>query len=238
MGAAGSFAADTANGFAAGCCVNYAGGCAAVSVAVDGHSGGPAQHGGYAPGGDCEGQLARVRLFAGRWRAAGQGPVAGDYTRGGERGDAQGGGLGACRVAAVLHGGGPRTQHGWADMDLERAVRGVYGGGGRAERGEIPRRDGAGGQELQLGTADDADAERRRPEHRADVPGAISEGQEAGADCDDPGGAGRNSGRTAPGDGNTAEDYMVVVRCAVHGTAGVVADVCGDRRQEVHCVSG
>jgi len=54
----------------------------------------------------------------------------------------------------------------------------------------------------------------------------------------DPGGAGRNSGRTAPGDGNTAEDYMVVVRCAVHGTAGVVADVCGDRRQEVHCVSG
>ena len=174
MGAAGSdaadaangFAADTANGFAAGGhAPDSGGGCTAISVAVDGYSGGPAQHGGDAAGGDCEGQLARVRLVAGRWRAAGQGPVAGDYARGGGRGDAQGGGLGACRVAAVLHGGGPRAQHGRADMDVERAVRGVHGGGGRAERGEIPRRDGAGGQELQLGTADDADAERRRPEH-------------------------------------------------------------------------
>ena len=30
---------------------------------------------------------------------------------------------------------------------------------------------------------------------------------------------------------------VVVVRCAVHGAAGVVEDVCGDGRSEVHRVS-
>ena len=38
--------------------------------------------------------------------------------------------------------------------------------------------------------------------------------------------------------GAPAEDRMVVVRCAVHGAAIVGAAICGDRRQEVHYLSG
>ena len=79
---------------------------------------------------------------------------------------------------------------------------------------------------------------RRRSEHRPSLSRALSKKERSRDDCADSGGAGRSVGSAARLEEAGEKDSVVVVRCLVHGPAGMVANVCGYRRSKVHRVSG
>ncbi len=190
-----------------------------------------------ASGSDNRRDCAEVWQRAGRSGPAGDGPFAEAEAEGGGRCDAHGGRLAACPVAGVLRGVRPDTPTRWADMDVGRAVQRADGGVAVAGRSQVRERDARYGQDVQLGVEQNG-VGREPAQPGADLSGAVSDGQEARGAGSDAGHLRRDTGEAAGGTGDGAKDRVVVVRCSVHGAAGVGPAVRGDRRQEVHCVSG
>ena len=190
-----------------------------------------------APGSDYRRDYAEVWQRAGRSGTAGDGPFAEVEAEGGGGGDEEGGGLAARAVAGVLRGLRPDTPARWADMDVGRAVQRTDGCVGVAGRSQVQRRDAGYGQDVQLGVEQNGGG-REPAQPGADLSGAVSDGQEARGAGSDAGHLRRDTGEAAGGTGDGAKDRVVVVRRSVHGAAGVDPAVRGDRRQEVHRISG